>query len=147
MAEIDVCPIAELPPGTVRIVEARPLLTIGVYNCDGELFALEDRCSHDDGPLCEGDFDCGERVAVCPRHGARFDITTGRALTLPAYLPVETYPVRVRDDGMVVLDSTVYGLPYLPSSTAVGIHSDLPRKGGGPDVTDSSSTGSGGTSG
>ena len=103
MAEVDVCPLAELPPGTVRIVEAAPLLTIGVYNCDGELFALEDRCSHDDGPLCEGDFDCGERVAVCPRHGARFDITTGRALTLPAYIPVETYPVRLRDDGMVVV--------------------------------------------
>jgi 3-phenylpropionate/trans-cinnamate dioxygenase ferredoxin subunit len=104
MAEIDVCPLAELPPGTVRIVEAAPLLTIGVYNCDGELFALEDRCSHDDGPLCEGDFDCSERVAVCPRHGARFDIATGRALTLPAYLPVETYAARVRDDGMVVVD-------------------------------------------
>ena len=43
-------------------------------NCDGTLYALEDRCSHDDGPLCEGEFDCGERVAVCPRHGARFEI-------------------------------------------------------------------------
>ena len=74
MAEIEVCPLAELPPGTVRIVEVAPLLSIGVYNCDGELFALEDRCSHDDGPLCEGEFDCAERVAVCPRHGARFDI-------------------------------------------------------------------------
>ena len=92
MAEIEVCPLAELPPGTVRIVEAAPLLSIGVYNCDGELYALEDRCSHDDGPLCEGEFDCAERVAVCPRHGARFDITTGRALTLPAYIPVATYP-------------------------------------------------------
>ena len=78
--------------GTVRIVEAAPLLSIGVYNCDGELFALEDRCSHDDGPLCEGDFDCAERVAVCPRHGARFDIATGRALTLPAYIPVDDVP-------------------------------------------------------
>ena len=104
MTEIDVCPLAELPPGTVRIVEVKPLLSIGVYNCDGELFALEDRCSHDDGPLCEGDFDCGERVVVCPRHGARFDIQTGRALTLPAYIPVDTYPVRVRDDGIVVVD-------------------------------------------
>jgi len=105
VAEIEVCRLEELPPGTVRIVEARPLLTIGVYNCDGDLLALEDRCSHDDGPLCEGEFDCGERVAVCPRHGARFDITTGRALTLPAYVSVDTYPVSVRDDGVVVVDA------------------------------------------
>ena len=105
MAEIEVCPFDELLPGTVRIVEAAPLLTIGIYNCDGDLYALEDRCSHDDGPLCEGDFDCAERVAVCPRHGAGFDITTGRALSLPAYLPVETYSVRVREDGMVVVDA------------------------------------------
>ena len=104
MTEIEVCPLDELPPGTVRIVAADPLLTIGVYNCDGDLFGLEDRCTHDDGPLCEGDFDCDERVAVCPRHGARFDIETGRALTLPAYIPVETFPVRVRDDGIVVVD-------------------------------------------
>jgi 3-phenylpropionate/trans-cinnamate dioxygenase ferredoxin subunit len=105
VAEIDVCRLDELPPGSVQIVEAKPLLTIGVYNCDGELFAIEDRCSHDDGPLCEGEFDCVERVAVCPRHGARFDIQTGRALTLPAYIAVESYAVRVRDDGMVVVDA------------------------------------------
>lgn len=104
MAEIDVCPLDQLPPGSVRVVEVEPLLSVGVYNCDGALFGLEDRCSHDDGPLCEGDFDCGERVVICPRHGARFDIATGRALTLPAYIPVETYPVRVRPDGMVVVD-------------------------------------------
>jgi 3-phenylpropionate/trans-cinnamate dioxygenase ferredoxin subunit len=105
MPELAVCPLVELLPGTVRVVEAQPLLTIGVYNCAGELFALEDRCSHDDGPLCEGDFDCSERVVVCPRHGARFDIETGRALTLPAYIAVATYPVRVRADGMVVVDT------------------------------------------
>ena len=104
MPEVEVCPLEELLPGTVRIVEVEPLLSIGVYNCDGMLYALEDRCSHDDGPLCEGDFDCAEGIVVCPRHGARFDIATGRALTLPAYIPVETYTVRVREDGIVVVD-------------------------------------------
>jgi len=105
MAEVDVCPLDEFPPGTVRIVETpQPFLSIGVYNCGGELYALEDRCSHDDGPLCEGEFDCAERIAICPRHGARFDIATGRALTLPAYIAVDTFPVRVREDGMVVVD-------------------------------------------
>ena len=104
MVEVVVGPLEELEPGTVRIVEVDSYLSIGVYNCGGELFALEDRCSHDDGPLCEGEFDCGERIAICPRHGAQFDITTGRALTLPAYIPVETYPVRVREDGVVVVE-------------------------------------------
>ena len=104
MPTFDVAPVEELRPGSVKIVMAGSL-TVGVYNLNGELYALEDRCSHDDGPLCEGEFDCGERVAVCPRHGARFDITTGRALTLPAYIPVATYPVRVREDGIVVVET------------------------------------------
>ena len=103
MAEYEVCALAELPPGSVRMVRAGAI-TVGVYNCDGELYALEDRCTHDDGPLCEGDFDCGERVVVCPRHGARFDIRTGKALSLPAYIPVAVYPVRVRDDGWIEID-------------------------------------------
>ncbi|MEI7760112.1 MAG: Rieske 2Fe-2S domain-containing protein [Thermoleophilia bacterium] len=105
MPELDVCPLTDLPPGSVRIVEARPLLSVGVYNCDGKLFAIEDRCTHDEGPLCEGEFDCGERVVICPRHGARFDIETGRALTLPAYIDVATFPVWVRDDGVIVVDA------------------------------------------
>jgi 3-phenylpropionate/trans-cinnamate dioxygenase ferredoxin subunit len=89
-----VCPLGELPPGSVRIV-ATGDVAIGVYNLDGELYAIEDRCSHDDGPLCEGDFDPAEGVVVCPRHGANFDIRTGEALTLPAFRPVGTFPVRV----------------------------------------------------
>lgn len=94
MADLDVCPLEELPPGAVKIVTGGGL-TIGVYNLDGELYALEDRCSHDDGPLCEGDFDLEEGFAVCPRHGAHIDIRTGTALTLPAYLPVDTFTVKV----------------------------------------------------
>jgi 3-phenylpropionate/trans-cinnamate dioxygenase ferredoxin subunit len=78
----------------VKIVVAGSI-SVGVYNLDGEFFAIEDRCSHDDGPLCEGDFDDETGVAICPRHGANFDIRSGRALTLPAYEPVDTFPVRV----------------------------------------------------
>jgi 3-phenylpropionate/trans-cinnamate dioxygenase ferredoxin subunit len=91
---IDVCPVEELPPGEVKIVYAGSI-AVGVYNLNGEYFGLEDRCSHDDGPLCEGDFDPAEAVAICPRHGANIDIRTGRALTLPAVEPVATFPVRV----------------------------------------------------
>ena len=99
MAEIEVCPVDELPPGEVKIVHVGEL-ALGVYNLNGEFYAIEDRCSHDDGPLAEGDWDPEELVVVCPRHGSRFDLRTGKALTLPAYLPVDTFPVRV-DDGIV----------------------------------------------
>jgi 3-phenylpropionate/trans-cinnamate dioxygenase ferredoxin component len=97
--DIVVCPVEELPPGEMKLVHAGEI-SVGVYNCDGSLYALEDRCSHDDGPLVEGDWEPEECVVVCPRHGSRFDLASGRALTLPAYLPVETFPVRV-EDGLV----------------------------------------------
>ncbi len=102
MGEIDVCPVEELPPGEVKIVHA-DRLSVGVYNLGGEFYALEDRCSHDDGPLCEGDYDADEGVVICPRHGSSFDICSGRPLTLPAYEPVETFPVRV-EDGIVKVE-------------------------------------------
>ena len=102
MPLIDVCQVDELPPGEVKIVHAGPI-SVGVYNLEGEFYALEDRCSHDDGPLCEGDFDLEEGVAICPRHGANIDIRTGEALTLPAVFPVETFPVSV-EDGIVKVD-------------------------------------------
>jgi 3-phenylpropionate/trans-cinnamate dioxygenase ferredoxin subunit len=103
VAEIDVCPLEELPPNSVKIVHADQL-SVGVYNLNGELYAIEDRCSHDDGPLAEGEFDAEEAVVICPRHGSKFDIRSGRALTLPAFLPVDTFPVRVDENGIVKLE-------------------------------------------
>ena len=72
MPELDVCPVEELPSCSVKIVYAGSL-AIGVYNLNGEYYALEDRCSHDDGPLCEGDFDCddGDRHLSAPRRQHR----------------------------------------------------------------------------
>ena len=105
MAEIDVAPADEFPPGSVKLVTAGPGIVVGVYNCGGRLYAIEDRCSHDDGPLCEGDFDPDEGYAICPRHGAHIDIRSGRPLTLPAVFPVETFPVRV-EDGIVKVEVT-----------------------------------------
>jgi 3-phenylpropionate/trans-cinnamate dioxygenase ferredoxin subunit len=102
LALVEVCPVEELPPGEVKIVHAGQI-SVGVYNLAGEFYAIEDRCSHDDGPLCEGDFDLEEGFAVCPRHGAHIDIRTGRPLTLPAVFPVETFPVVV-EDGVVKVD-------------------------------------------
>ena len=83
MPEVVVAPLADLPPGSMKIVVAGPL-EIGVYNCGGEFLALEDRCSHDDGPLALGVWDDEDCVVICPRHGASFDLASGRALTLPA---------------------------------------------------------------
>ena len=94
--ELTVCPVDELPPGEVKIVRAGEL-AIGVFNLSGEYYAIEDRCSHDDGPLAEGDFDPERAVVICPRHGSEFDLRTGRPLSLPAYIPVDTYEVVVQD--------------------------------------------------
>jgi 3-phenylpropionate/trans-cinnamate dioxygenase ferredoxin subunit len=98
MSEIvDVCPVGELPPGAKRVVEWQDL-EIGVFNCEGTLYAIEDRCSHDDGPLAEGELDQASCTVECPRHGSRFDLRTGRPITLPAYEPVDTFPVIIDAD-------------------------------------------------
>jgi 3-phenylpropionate/trans-cinnamate dioxygenase ferredoxin component len=94
---IPVCPLSELPPGAKRIVEWEDL-EIGVFNCAGEILAIEDRCSHDNGTLAEGELDESDCTVECPRHGSRFDLRTGAPRTLPAYVPVDTFPVLVEDD-------------------------------------------------
>jgi 3-phenylpropionate/trans-cinnamate dioxygenase ferredoxin component len=94
---IEVCPVEDLEPGDVRLVEVDDL-EIGVFNCAGTVYAIEDRCSHDDGPLVEGTLDQTRCTIECPRHGSLFDLATGQPLTLPAYIPVDTYPVIIEDD-------------------------------------------------
>ena len=97
MAElIDICPVDELPPGAMRLVEWEDL-EIGVFNCAGELLAIEDRCSHDDGEPRRGRARRGDCTIECPRHGSMFDLRTGKPLNLPAYVPVDTFPVSVQD--------------------------------------------------
>jgi 3-phenylpropionate/trans-cinnamate dioxygenase ferredoxin subunit len=95
--QITVCSLDELPDGAMRLVEVDGR-KIGVFNCGGALLAIEDRCSHDDGPLAEGEFDAGSCTVECPRHGSLFDLRTGRPKTLPAYQPVEIFEVRVDGD-------------------------------------------------
>jgi 3-phenylpropionate/trans-cinnamate dioxygenase ferredoxin subunit len=100
---IEVCPLDELPPGSMKLVPAGSI-KIGVFNCGGNIYAIEDRCSHDDGPLAEGEWDPDSCAVICPRHGSNFDLATGRPLSLPAYEPVATFPVRV-EDGIVKLEA------------------------------------------
>jgi 3-phenylpropionate/trans-cinnamate dioxygenase ferredoxin component len=94
---IDVCTVSDLPDGERKLVTWEDL-EIGVFNCDGSYFAIEDRCSHDDGPLAEGEFDAETCTVECPRHGSLFDLRTGKPKTLPAYQPVDTFPVHVDND-------------------------------------------------
>ncbi len=89
----------ELAPGERKIVEVDGLF-IAIFNVDGQVYAIEDVCTHDDGPLAEGDLDGYE--IECPRHGARFDLRDGRVLRLPAVAPVRAFPVKVEGDDILV---------------------------------------------
>ena len=93
---IDICAVEELPAGATRVVEWEDL-EIGVVNCNGEILAIEDRCSHDNGLLFEGEIDLENCAVECPRHGSLFDLRTGKPLNLPAYVPVDTFAVHVAD--------------------------------------------------
>jgi 3-phenylpropionate/trans-cinnamate dioxygenase ferredoxin subunit len=93
---VDICAIDDLPPGAKRVVTWEDL-EIGIVNCGGDVLAIEDRCSHDNGDLMEGDVDQDKCTVECPRHGSLFDLRTGKPLTLPAYVPVDTFPVMVED--------------------------------------------------
>jgi len=91
--------VSEIPPGTTRrvVVDSTELL---LCNVDGSFYAIEDVCTHDGGPLDQGQLE-GDRI-VCPRHGATFDVRTGDALTLPAVLPVMTFEVSREGDDIFV---------------------------------------------
>jgi 3-phenylpropionate/trans-cinnamate dioxygenase ferredoxin subunit len=97
--EVRVAAEGEIPEGGVKIIQAGYVF-VGIYLSDGRYYASEDRCSHDDAPLCVGDRD--GLTVECPRHGATFDLRTGDALTLPATVGVETFPVTVRDGDVLI---------------------------------------------
>ena len=88
------CPTEDLPTGDRMFVEIGEDAVV-VFNIAGEYFAIADVCTHDMGSLGEGEVE-GHEI-ICPRHGARFDLQTGEALTLPAVKGVHSYPVRVTD--------------------------------------------------
>jgi 3-phenylpropionate/trans-cinnamate dioxygenase ferredoxin subunit len=94
---VDVAPAEAFPPGEQRVVVVDGV-RIAVFNLAGRYWAIEDLCTHDGAPLAGGIVD-GDEV-ICPRHGARFCIRTGEALSPPAYEPVLIFPIRVTD-GMV----------------------------------------------
>ena len=99
-SRIELCSTSDVDVGGALRVEKDDLI-LAVFNVDGEFLAVEDVCTHDGGGLSGGTVE-GDQV-ICPRHGARIDIRTGKALSLPAVFPVETFPVRV-DDGIVKVE-------------------------------------------
>lgn len=93
----EVAPVEELPNGERLFIQI-DTESIVLFNIAGQIFAIADRCSHDDGPLGEGELE-GYTI-ICPRHGAEFDVRTGKVLQMPAVVDIPAYPVRIRD-GMI----------------------------------------------
>jgi len=94
---VEIAPDSELPAGKRLFVTIEDK-SIVIFNVAGNLYAIADLCSHDNGPLGDGDLE-GDEV-ICPRHGARFDIHTGKTRGLPAVVDIPAYPVHVRE-GMI----------------------------------------------
>ena len=96
---VTVAKTGDVPPGTAKPYDVNGK-SIALCNVDGAYYAIDDVCTHDGGPLGEGYLE--DHEIECPRHGARFDVRTGKALTLPAVLPVNSYPVQVEGDEIKV---------------------------------------------
>lgn len=96
---VRVCDDGALAPGEKTTVwdGDTPIL---VVNLDGEHYALEDQCTHEDFELSAGEVDAASGQIECVLHGARFDLKTGEALCAPAYAPVARFPVK-REDGAI----------------------------------------------
>ena len=98
---VEVGTIDGIPPGGYKIVEDRGTF-IAVFNVGGTYYAIEDVCTHDGAELAGGEID-GD-VVICPRHGSRFCIKTGKALTPPAYEPTAVFPVRIENGVLYTRD-------------------------------------------
>ena len=94
---VEIAPASELPNGERIFLEIEGKAIV-IFNIADQLFAIGDVCTHDDGPLGDGDLE-GFNI-VCPRHGAEFDVRTGKVVQMPAVVDIPAYPVRVVD-GMI----------------------------------------------
>jgi 3-phenylpropionate/trans-cinnamate dioxygenase ferredoxin subunit len=114
---VEVCPVADLAAGEVRVVEIEP--PISVFNVDGLLFAIDDTCTHAKASLADGDVevDGDDCFVECPFHIAQFDLRTGKPQSLPASKPVRTHTVEVRDGTITVRVGVVPDHPGTPASS------------------------------
>ena len=99
MAFMKVGSVGDVSPGTAKVFEVSDR-AIAVCNVEGEFYAVDDVCTHDEGSLDQGALDNFE--IECPRHGARFDVRTGKVTALPASLPIDTFEVRVQGDDIEI---------------------------------------------
>ena len=95
------CDLGDLPEGRAAVFDLGDV-RVAAARSGETVFVLEDRCSHDDGELGAGDLR-GDHEIECPRHGARFDVRTGRPTRMPAVAPVETFEATV-EDGVVFVE-------------------------------------------
>jgi 3-phenylpropionate/trans-cinnamate dioxygenase ferredoxin subunit len=102
VAEFRVARVSDIAPGTTKVVHAGEV-ELMLCNVDGAIYAIEDVCTHDGGPLDQGELE--GNCIVCPRHGATFDVRTGAVLTLPAVIPIGTFPVRVDSDENIFVEA------------------------------------------
>jgi 3-phenylpropionate/trans-cinnamate dioxygenase ferredoxin component len=98
---LSVAKISDVPDPGKELVEVGERLVVLIHAA-GHWYALDDVCTHDGGPLSEGPLDPGASTIACPRHGAKFDIKTGAALTMPATKPTRCHEVRVDGDRVLV---------------------------------------------
>lgn len=96
---VKVAAVSELPPGGKKLADVDGR-AIALFNVGGSFHAIDDVCTHDGGPLAEGELQGCE--IQCPRHGARFDVRTGKALCFPAFEPVAAHDVEVRGNDILV---------------------------------------------
>ena len=93
------CPVEDVPPGKMHLVEVDDRLVI-LFNIEGSYYCIDDVCTHDGGPLSDGELE-GCQIA-CPRHGAKFDVTSGKALTMPATQDTGSHEVKLDDGNLFV---------------------------------------------
>ena len=108
---VRVASVDEIAPGKAKVVTVGDR-QVAVFNVGGTFYAIDDACTHETTPLSDGPLH-GD-IVVCPKHGSRFHLPTGRVLSLPAVVPVNTYPVRV-DEGQVLLlpiPQKGHGMPH-----------------------------------
>jgi len=99
MAFVKIARLADLPSNgkLLTTVNGR---SIALFQVEGTIYAIENVCTHDGGPLVEGELEGYE--IECPRHGARFDVRTGQVRRLPAFEPIKTYAVKIEGDSVLV---------------------------------------------
>ena len=100
MAEfVKVATIDELTSGERKLIDFEEV-TVAIFNINGKFYCIEDVCTHDGGPVAEGNLD-GHKIE-CPRHGALFDVRDGSVLSMPAVVPVPTYQVKIEGDDIFI---------------------------------------------